>query len=173
MWRYPGAGTPNSFRLSSTTMALAYRPHTGRTFSGRSTGSTRRATKTKAGRASASPSPETSPARTAATSNSRTAPSAALGRRFAFPFDDETAAPRSDRGADPPGELALRAGARLGRDLLAPLEDHQCRDGTDAEFAGDPGILIDIELGDLHFALHFGGDFLKRRGDHPAGAAPL
>ena len=80
---------------------------------------------------------------------------------------------RQDRGADPTVQFALRARAGLGRDLLAPLEHHQGGDGPDAELLRDLRVLVDVELGDLHLALHLRRDFLQRGGDHPARTAPL
>ena len=80
---------------------------------------------------------------------------------------------RSDRRVDPARQFALRTGAGLGRHLLAAFEDHQRRDRPDAVLAGDGRVLIDIELGDFHFAVHFARDFFQRRGDHSAGAAPF
>src|SRR5260370_1322468 len=61
---------------------------------------------------------------------------------------------------------------RLRREL-AVLEQHQGRDRADAELAGDGRILVDIELGDLHLALHLGGDGFERRTDHLARSAPF
>ena len=45
-----------------------------------------------------------------------------------------------------PSQFALRAGAGLGRDVLAVLEDHQRRDRTDAELAGDAGFSSTLSL---------------------------
>ena len=81
--------------------------------------------------------------------------------------------PESDRGGDPARQLALGARARLGGDALAVLEHHQRRDRADAELGGDLRVLVDVELGDLHLALHLGGDLFERRRDHAAGPAPF
>jgi len=57
--------------------------------------------------------------------------------------------------------------------LLAALEHHQRRDRPDPVFAGDSGVLVDVKLGDFHFAVHFSGDFFKRRSDHAAWPTPF
>ncbi len=57
---------------------------------------------------------------------------AAFGRPCGFRLS-EAAVGGSDGGADPAGQLALRARAGLGGDVLAVLEHHQRRDRTDAD----------------------------------------
>src|SRR5712671_344831 len=80
---------------------------------------------------------------------------------------------RSDGGGDPLLELLLRRGADLARGHLAVLEDHQGRDRHDAVFRRHARVLVDVELHNLDLVAHGAGDFLERRRDHAARAAPL
>ena len=56
---------------------------------------------------------------------------------------------------------------------LAILEHDEGRNGADAVLERRLLVFVDVELGDLHLALHLFRDFLERRRDHPAGTAPL
>src|SRR5579884_731088 len=70
-------------------------------------------------------------------------------------------------------DLAARGGANLLGDWLSTLEQEHRRDSADAVAARDVRILVDIELGDSDLVAKIVGDFLKRRGDHSARAAPF
>ena len=97
----PRANTASSPSMSTTT-ARASRPNIARTCSGPSTGSTTRATRTRAAPASASPSRATSRARMAATSASARARWAACVRRCGCPC---SARARETPGASPQGSV--------------------------------------------------------------------
>src|SRR5882672_4620115 len=79
----------------------------------------------------------------------------------------------SDRGGDPLLQLLLRRGADLARGHLAALEDHQGRDRHHAVFRRRLRALIDVQLDDLDLVAQRAGNFVQRRRDHAAGAAPL
>src|ERR1700760_4094348 len=70
-------------------------------------------------------------------------------------------------------QLALRRGADLLRGEFAVLEQHQRRDRTNAELAGNGGIFVDVQLGDLDLPLHLGRNLLERGCNHPARSAPF
>src|SRR5437016_13937853 len=74
---------------------------------------------------------------------------------------------------DPFVELALRQSADLGRRHLATLEQHHRRDAAHAVFARRLRVLVDIDLGGGDPPGHFGGEFVEKRRDHLAGAAPF
>src|SRR5271166_2033693 len=80
---------------------------------------------------------------------------------------------KSDRAANPLLELLLRLRADLARCQLAVLEQHQGRNRHDPVFRRYAGVLIDIELDDLHLAIERVGNLFKRRADHSAWAAPF
>src|SRR5271157_5732501 len=149
------------------TTGWALRPPIARRCSAPSIAWTKRATRTTPAPDWGSPSPGISPGRTAATLRFRTAPWAACAPPCAFRSEG------LEDGADPARQFGLRTGADLGRYLLAILENHQGRNRTNPVFPGHARILVDVELGDLHLAVHFGRDLLERRRDHPAGPAPF
>src|SRR6476620_3500507 len=70
-------------------------------------------------------------------------------------------------------DLAPRRRADLLRDRLAALEQQHRRDSAHAVAARNVGILVDVELGHGDLVAKLGGDFLERRSDHPARAAPF
>ena len=77
-----------------------------------------------------------------------------------------------DRG-NPVDQLLLWHGADLGRGHLAVLEQHQGRNPANAVFLRRRRVMVDIDLGDLQLALEIGRDFLQRRRNHFARAAPF
>src|SRR3954470_19449559 len=80
---------------------------------------------------------------------------------------------RSDRSRNPLLQLLLRRGADLARGHLAALEDHQGRDRHHAIFRRRLRAFVDVQLDDLDLVAHRAGDFVQRRRDHAAGAAPF
>jgi hypothetical protein len=70
-------------------------------------------------------------------------------------------------------DLAARRCADLLRDRLAALEQQHGGDSADAIAARRVRVLVNVELGDGDLFAELGGDFLERRGDHPARAAPF
>src|SRR6056297_853238 len=79
----------------------------------------------------------------------------------------------SDAVFDPALQRGLGGGAGLVRDDLAVLEDEQRRDAADAQLHGGVGVGIHVHLGDLHLAVHLGGDLFERGADLLARAAPF
>ena len=60
----------------------------------------------------------------------------------------------------------------LGRHFAA-LENHKRRHGTDLILGRDAGVLINIDLDDLHFAYHFGCHLVEGRRHRLTGPAPF
>ena len=56
---------------------------------------------------------------------------------------------------------------------LAILKEKEGRNITDAVFHGEVRFLIHINFDDLYRIAFFGGDFIKDRAEHFAGAAPF
>src|ERR1700749_1418165 len=80
---------------------------------------------------------------------------------------------RGDGAFDPLLDLGLRKRADLRRRDLAALEDHHRRDAAHAVFLRHVRILVDVDLGNRDLAFHLRRQFIQRRCDHLARAAPL
>jgi hypothetical protein len=65
------------------------------------------------------------------------------------------------------------AGADLHVGGFAVLEQNHGRDRADAIFHGGRGILVDVELDDLHLALQFTRELFEYRRNGAARATPL
>ena len=70
-------------------------------------------------------------------------------------------------------ELRFAQRADFGGGELAFVEDHEGGDAANAEFAGDVAVFIDVEFGDLQFAVVGRGQFVERWRNRFARAAPL
>ena len=79
----------------------------------------------------------------------------------------------SDVRRDPVLQPALRQRADLRRGGLAVLEQDQRRDAAHRIVVRRHRVVVDVHLGDRQLAGELAGEFLQRRADHLAGAAPL
>ena len=74
---------------------------------------------------------------------------------------------------DEGGQLGFAHGADFGGCKLAVFEQHQSGNASDAKFAGDVAVFVDVHFGDLEFAVIGLCHFVQDGGNHLAGATPL